>query len=814
MDEFSRETLAELRQENASLRKEIAERQRIEESLRASEALYRMVVENALQGILIHQDQRIVYANAASALMFGYNSVEALVGQPLWETLIAPDDWPVLKARTALLMRGERLPPHPGWRGVRKDGSTIWITANASLVSWHGQPAIAAFYTDITERKWAEEALRQSEERLRLAADAAGFGTYDRDPVANTRIWSANVRVIFSVSPDEPITDEMIRDRIHPDDRDRVVALQKNSYDPAGGGEFRSEHRLVHPSGSVRWVNVIGRAFFEGEGAQRQVVRSVGVAMDITDRKQAEEAMESSRRMLQIVLDTIPQGVFWKDRRSQYLGCNRIVAHAFGLERPEQIIGMDDSELPGLTKEQAAFFVQKDREVMDANTPQLGIIEPATLADGTSIWMETAKVPMLDAAGRVIGILGTWQDITGRVQAEEERRKLETQLQHTQKLESLGVLAGGIAHDFNNLLTSILGYADLALMDLPPESSTRQLIGKAVNGARRAAELTKQMLAYSGRGRFVVEPLNLSSLTEDMTRLLEISISKKCVLKYSLMPNLPSVEADAAQVRQIIMNLIINASDAIGDRSGVIAVTTGVMQCDRAYLAGTYVDENLPEGMYVYLEVADTGCGMSEETRARVFDPFFSTKFTGRGLGLSAVLGIVRGHRGAIKVYSEPGKGTTFKALFPATKLLAKVLEPHEPAAKLWRSSGTVLIVDDEDSVRALAQRMLEIMGFQVLTAADGQEGVAVFRENADSICLVLLDMTMPHLDGEETYREIRRIRGAVRAILSSGYNELSATNRFAGKGLAAFIQKPYRYVDLLAVVRQVMEKSSDSTES
>jgi two-component system, cell cycle sensor histidine kinase and response regulator CckA len=647
---------------------------------------------------------------------------------------------------------------------------------------------------------------------------------------------------------------------------------------------------------------------------------------------------DESGRMLRLIIDHLPGGVFWKDRQSRFLGCNAAFAQAFGLT-PGQITGLDDHHLRGVTPEQARFFVARDREVMESGTPQLGIIEPLTRADGTTLWLETHKTPLRDAAGNIIGILGTWQDITARKRAEEavrdskqrlrlatetaavgiwewnistnqirwdaqmfriygidptpdgfvelndwsgavhpadlqeqldvlqntirtkgqsrrefriqrrdngqerfihaietvrlntegavewvvgtniditdrrraeeERRQLEAQIQHAQKLESLGILAGGIAHDFNNILTSILGYADLALLELPPYSPARSLIGEAVHGARQATELTKQMLAYSGKGRFVVESLNLNALVEDMAHLLQVSITKKCVLKYRFLPDLPPIEADATQIRQIIMNLIINASEAIGERSGVITVGTGAMHCDRAYLSKAYLDENLAEGTYVFLEVADTGCGMSEETRTRIFDPFFTTKVTGRGLGLAAVLGIVRGHKGAIKVYSERDKGTTLKVILPASAKSAAAGPADTPHATAWRGSGTALVVDDEESVRGLAAHMLEMMGFTVLTASDGREGLEVYRREADRIRFVLLDMTMPHLDGSETFREMRRIRDGVKAILTSGYNEQAATGGFAGKGLASFIQKPYRYEDLLHVVRSVLENAA-----
>lgn len=400
-------------------------------------------------------------------------------------------------------------------------------------------------------------------------------------------------------------------------------------------------------------------------------------------------------------------------------------------------------------------------------------------------------------------------DVTERKRAEEERRALDAQVQHAQKLESLGVLAGGIAHDFNNLLTAILGNADLALAAMSPEAPGRDCLEEISRVSRRAAELCRQMLAYSGKGRFHVEPVDLSRLVEEMSRMLEVAISKKAVLKYRFAPDLPAVEADATQIRQVVMNLIVNASEAIGDRSGVIAISTGLMDCDREYLAGTYVSEDLKEGPYVFLEVADTGCGMSRQTLARVFEPFFSTKFAGRGLGLAAVLGIVRGHRGAIKVYSEPGRGTTFKVLLPACVDEATPTQNHHDD-QAWQGRGLVLVVDDEETIRAMVRRMLEHMGLEVLAACDGREAVDLYRRNADRIGCVLLDLTMPHMDGEETFRELHRIRRDVRVILSSGYSEQDVSQRFAGKGLAGFVHKPYRLDVLRKIMKDLLEKAGD----
>ncbi len=396
-------------------------------------------------------------------------------------------------------------------------------------------------------------------------------------------------------------------------------------------------------------------------------------------------------------------------------------------------------------------------------------------------------------------------DITERLKAESDRKLLDEQLQQAQKMESLGILAGGIAHDFNNILTGILGYADLAKVSTPPESDAYLYIEELVKGVKQASELTRQMLAYSGKGKFIIQPLNLQEVVEDMGRLLDVSISKKCSLSYHFESDIPAIEGDVAQIRQVILNLIVNAAEAIGEDVGQISITIGSMYCDQDYLVETFQNSGLGEGRFVYLEVADSGIGMDAATKERIFDPFFTTKFTGRGLGLSAILGIVLGHKGVIKVYSEPNKGSTFKILFPVVSNSAETVHKFGTINKDWKSTGTVLIIDDEEQVRKLSREMFKKMGFQVLLAVDGEQGVAVFREHHKDISVVMLDMTMPKMNGVETFRELRRIDDSVPTILTSGYNEQTAINQFAGKGLAGFIQKPYLYHQLTEVVKNVL---------
>jgi len=277
------------------------------------------------------------------------------------------------------------------------------------------------------------------------------------------------------------------------------------------------------------------------------------------------------------------------------------------------------------------------------------------------------------------------------------------------------------------------------------------------------------------------------------------------VLTFDLADNLPAIEADPTQLHQILMNLVINASEAIGERSGIIAVSTGMLACDRAYLRETWLDEQLTEGPYVFVEVADNGCGMDAGTRARVFDPFFTTKFAGRGLGLAAVLGIVRSHHGTIKLWSEPGRGTTFRVLFPASSRQAQSNGGRDDRDKAWHGSGTILLVDDEETVRAVGQRMLELLGFSVLTASSGADAVEVLSQHKDSVSGCILDLTMPRMDGEDTFHLLRSVKPDLRAMLSSGYSEEELAQKFGGTGFASFIQKPYTKTTLTAKLREML---------
>jgi PAS domain S-box-containing protein len=556
------------------------------------------------------------------------------------------------------------------------------------------------------------------------------------------------------------------------------------------GQPVRNTVMGVHlPTDEIRWIMVSSIVEKGKDGTLQHVIATI---TDISALKRAEAVLRESEARFKALSEASFGGVIIHDK-GLILECNQGLSDMTGFSH-EELVGMNGLNL--IAPDSLDTVVRNIRRGYDQRYEVEGVRK-----DG-SVYPLSIQGKNVTQKGLPVRVI-EFRDITERKRAEDERMYMEKQLLHAQKLESLGVLAGGIAHDFNNILMAIMGNADLALMRINRESPAVDNLHKIEQSAARAADLARQMLAYSGKGKFVIENIDLNRLLEDMLHMLEVSISKKAVLRLNPYHPLPSVEADATQIRQIIMNLVINASEAIGDRSGVIAITTGCMDCDNGYLKDVWLDENISEGLYVYLEIADTGCGMDKDTLAKLFDPFFTTKFTGRGLGMAAVLGIVRGHKGAIKVYSEAGKGTSFKILLPASDRPTELFNGVATRDN-WLGNGTVLLVDDEETVRGIGSEMLKELGFTAVTANDGREALEIFKNRPD-ISFVILDLTMPHVDGEQCFRELRRMNPNIKVIMSSGYNEQEVTQRFVGKGLAGFIQKPYKLSVLKDAIRGML---------
>lgn len=510
-----------------------------------------------------------------------------------------------------------------------------------------------------------------------------------------------------------------------------------------------------------------------------KIVGASHIAREISERKRLEAGNARLAAIVECSEDAIISKALTGVVETWNSGAERIYGYSAG-----EAIGRNIAFLlpRHRTHEEQAILAQVARgeRVQHFETTRLR-------KDGTLIDVSVTISPIHDRTGRIIGASHIARDIT-------ERRALEEQMRQTQRLESVGVLAGGIAHDFNNLLTGIIGNGSLIGEELPRESRSREFLDGLMAAAHRAADLTAQLLAYSGRGRFVIGPVNLSAVISEINVLLRASVPRNVTVRLDLDDALPPVEADRNQIHQLLMNLIINGAEAVGEeRPGTVAVRTGKEFLDEGYIRAALADTGLMPGEYVWVEVRDDGCGMDEQTKARIFDPFFTTKFMGRGLGLAAALGIVKGHKGAVRVYSTPGHGTTFKVFLPASA----VPPPAEPV----RERDTVLVVDDEEMVRQVSKAALETRGYSVLLAVNGREGVDLVR-TVPAISLVILDITMPVMAGEEALREMHAIRRDLPVILSSGHSESEAKRRFERHEIAGFLQKPYTST----VVRQKVD--------
>ncbi|MEM9556427.1 MAG: PAS domain S-box protein [Acidobacteriota bacterium] len=517
---------------------------------------------------------------------------------------------------------------------------------------------------------------------------------------------------------------------------------------------------------------------------------------EIAERQLAEKGI----RMLERAVEQSIDGIAVADTNGQMQFINEAWARMHGYEVFE-LLGYDLTIFH--TPEQVAQQVRPMlAKVRQSGAHEAEIEHRRRGGDTFPTWMTTTFLH--DPDGEPVGYVFIARDITERNQAEQERLRLEGRVQQAQKLESLGSLAGGIAHDYNNILTGMLGNANLALQELPDDSPARERLASIEASAERAAELTDQLLAYAGEEQHVPRTVDLNELIREQRDELAALMGSGAELEVHLKDGLPPVDVDPRQVTQAIAHLLRNASDAVRDEGGIIMLRTSSVAARHSYFDGAVLGQGAAPGRYVFFEVSDTGLGMDDATRARMFDPFFSTKASGRGLGLAAVLGIMRAHEGAIKVYSQPRRGTTVEVLFPAADE-ARVEATVRPAAatQVWTGSGAALVIDDEDLVREVAAKVLQRQGFDVLTAADGKTGLELFAERADEIRLVLLDLTMPEMDGEEVFRELRRRDADCCVLLMSGYREHSATQGL--EGLGGFLHKPFRPSDLVRKVREVL---------
>jgi two-component system, cell cycle sensor histidine kinase and response regulator CckA len=724
---------------------------------------------------VIAEDGHLEAVNPAAVSILGYSPAEYKRARVF--ELVHPDDATVLRERLKTVEASGTSPPF-ACRFRAADGSYRHLLWNASKAD----ARIYAAVTDVTDLPQRHERARYrrlfetSQDAIVLVDGETGtildanerieeLLGYASAELAGKKLWDA-----------PPFLPGGIGRRVFDSVR--------------RGGTFREEETLVAKGGSPVECELLCNAY--QEGARRMLHCNL---RDISERRRYVAALQESKERLRVILEGIKDyAIFLTDSEGKIESWNR---------GGEKLTGYSESEILGqsvatlFTPEDLAEGAPEDRLRTAVRDGRAEDERWHMRKDGSRFFASGVLTPLWHPDGTLRGFVKVMRDITKWKHTDEAMRE-------AQKLESIGVLAGGIAHDFNNLLTGIIGNASLAVEELARGGRARRLVEEVIAAGSRAADLTRQILAYAGKGSLALESFSISDAVREILELIQASIPPNVLLELRLEENLPAVYADPSQIQQVAMNLVMNAAEAI-EGYGVVRLGTGCRNLSVDELSVAEGLAHLKPGKYVYLRVQDTGKGMQEHVKARIFDPFFTTKFTGRGLGLPAVAGIVRAHQGGIQVKTAPEAGSTFHIYLPVADEQPQEQVPPEPPS-LETGSRTILLVDDERMVRQVSREALERRGFRVLTAYNGREAVDLFRQRASEISLIVLDMAMPVMSGEEAQPYLEQIRSEVPILVSSGYSEAMASSRFRSGKMLHFIQKPYTAQQLAEKVLEILK--------
>ncbi len=771
---------------------DVTEQNRTHVLLKEMAESYRALFDNAINAIyILDTDGRFLDVNRSVEKIYNYPK-KYYIGKTIEDLHKGnPQDIGRIKKHLAKVAQGYHQKFE--YYGVNKKGNPYTEELSLYLSPYYGKDVIIAFGLDITKRKKTEENLRLSEQSFKSLFNNASDAIYIQDDQGRfldvnksaEKLYGYPKEYFIGKTPVD-LTDEGLNDL------DKVFGLFRDTFSTGTPHTFEFWGKRKNGEYFLKDVRINRSLYFS-----QPVV--IAFAQDITQRKKQEEALKASEQRFRTLIQDAPVGIgIFRDGILTFV--NQKLLHIFKYANHNALIGKDFSLLIQKEKRREAEQLMHQLDIRDDrhnSVETMGI-----RADGSAfpIQLQSSAISLAEGPAILMFI----NDISRIKEEERKRLDLEKQVQQAQKLKSLGVLAGGIAHDFNNLLTGIMGNTGLAMMDIPPEAQAQGNLLKIEKIATQAAELCNQMLAYSGKGNFVVKAANLNEVIRGITSLLDVSLSKKIKINYHLSDPLPNVEVDIQQINQVILNLVTNAGDAIGNNSGIISLYTSVCQCTAEDLRNPYIDYNPGPGEYIKLEVHDTGCGMDAMTLEKLFEPFFTTKFTGRGLGLSAVLGIIRRHKGSIQIESTPGKGTLARVFLPVSSKAITRVKKKKTVPEQWRGQGHVLVADDEDSIREMCKPVLEKLGYRVTLAGNGHDAVELFRESPDKYDFVILDLTMPILNGEEAYEHMKQIREDVRIIISSGYSTIEADKRFANKDIAGFLHKPYTIEQLKELLRNL----------
>lgn len=781
---------------------ETTERKRAEGALRDGKARLRLALDSARLGTWEWHGgtDRMVWDEREEEL-FGFLPGQFDQRFTTFLSCVHPADRQEVGQKLAEAMHADQ--PFSGeFRVVLPDGDIRWLAGHGQVLNASAGPAaqMIGIHFDITKRKRAELGLRTSEANLAEAQQIAQIGSFEWTPGTNVRWWSDEMFRVLGYEPHSVTPSfEVFIDRVHPADRELIATRMHATL--TDGMPYNFEYRILRPDGAVRSMRVDAVITRDASG---NVMHFHGTNQDITDRKQIEESLRASEARLAEAQRMARLGSWDADPTTDEFS---------GSEEMYRLMGLSGdyfkcySQLFELIHEEDR---QRVRAVFERAHVEGGSFEIEFRFNRPDGQMRHFAVfaKIVQNYDRV-KVVGTTQDITEQKLEAEQKQHFEEQLQQTQKLESLGILAGGVAHDFNNLLTGILGNASLAREIIPAESELHEFLRPIEKSAEHAAQLCYQMLTYAGKGNTVRGQVDLNTVIDESRDLLRLATSKKTVLHVDLGTGLPRMEGDESQLRQVLLNLVQNASEAMGSGGGTITVRTGFSGALPRHGNNTTCSIEHLRGECVWLEITDSGCGMDEATRNRIFEPFYTTKFTGRGLGLSVVHGIVRSHNGTICVTSRPGVGTTFHVYLPCQRDLTSrdtgVLR-NTPRPVTWGDATKLiaLVVDDEQTIRNMAGVALRGLGFTIIEACDGQEALDLFHDCPDRFRFVLLDVMMPAKDGREVLGQLHAVRPDLPVVLMSGYSEFELGDLPFGPNLI-YLQKPFRAADLNTCVRRVL---------
>ncbi len=766
---------------------DITESKQAEIALRDSEERFRVIFSQAAVGMAqTGLDGEWLLLNDRFCEILGYTNAE-LRGKTFLD-FTHPDDLDASVTAARRLLAGEISSWSTEKRYIGKDGNIVWVRLCVSLVrnQANGPQYFISVAEDITEQKLIEEQLRASETRLMEAQHLAKVGSWERQIKSDTIHWSEEMLRILGLANGAPSNLPTFLSYVHPKDREKILEIDDELHSSIAPVEV--EYRIIRPDGEGRFVRSIVEGIRDDQGV---LVRISGATQDITEQVKARELLRESEGYLKNAASLAHVGYWQWDIKTNRVSGSDEMFRIFG--KPQNYTPSYEDFLQTVIpqeRERVARWVNDCLAEKRGNVIEYHIAWP----NGDLRTVSCISELSLGEEGLPTRMFGACQDITDFRRAQRENLA-------KQKLESIGTLASGIAHDFNNLLGAVVAQAELALAELAAGSRPEEELEAIRNVAIRGSEIVRQLMIYAGKDFAAGGQVNVTWIVEEMLQLLKVSVSKHAILETDLGKDLPAIRADAAQLRQIVLNLVTNASEALGDQDGVIRVTTKCVGVARA----ATITSGLAEGDYLQLEVSDSGCGMSQEMQAKVFDPFFTTKSRGHGLGLAVVQGIVVSLLGAINVASEPAKGTTFQVLLPCTETTAdanSALVPGTGEPARLSQAITVLVVEDEDLLRQAVVKMLRKTGFEVREAADGSAAIELLRANGGKIDVILLDMTIPGASSHEVVAEAAQAQPDATVVLTSAYSQEMLTPPMNAPQICGFIRKPFQLDDLVQKLR------------